>query len=147
MNCRMRILLVEDDYLQSEWVCETLGQAFPQGELTQIYTESQFRTQFEEIASNGFDVIIMDVMLRWADPSPDMPELPPDISPGDFYHAGIRCRQLLIDDPRTRRIPVLLYTVLEKADLPPNVEYLPKGADYSPLIERLTQLTLAAPVE
>jgi CheY-like chemotaxis protein len=134
----MQILLVEDDPLQAELVTEflTSQSAFPSAVIRRISTESQFRSNFEDIASNNPDVIIMDIMLRWADPAPEF-ELPPeDIAEEGFYRAGLRCERLLANDPRTSDIPIILYTILGNGDLSeelpqrPQTMYLAK--DFEP---------------
>src|SRR6266850_8480467 len=109
----MRILIVEDDYLQAEWIYGSLEQALPDAQFDRVSTESEFRSRFDEIANKGPDVVVMDVMLRWADPIPGL-DLPPiDVQKEGFYRAGLRCERILARDDRTSQVPVILYTVLE----------------------------------
>ena len=141
----MRILIVEDDYLQADWVYAKLEQAFPDAKFDRVSTESEFRSRFDEIANMGPGVVVMDVMLRWADPSPEL-VLPPKYE--GFYRAGLRCERMLAGDERTSHVPVILYTVLERTDLnhelpslPEHVQYLPKESDLDPLIRKIGELT------
>lgn len=150
----MRILVVEDDHIQADWIKKKLQDAFAQThggvELIVINTESEFRTRLPELANSLPDVIVMDVMLRWADPSPDLARPPQDVIQEGFYRAGLRCERLLASDPRTSSIPVVLYTVLDSnamdheiTNLRPNVKYLPKSSDVEPLAKMIRELTTA----
>lgn len=148
----MKLLIVEDDHLQAEWISEKLSEAMPNAEITCIRTESQFRRNFEDIASSAPEVVLMDVMLRWADVSLDIPEPPEDVIKEKFYRAGLRCQRLLAEDERTARIPIVFYTVLERTDLrnelanlPTQVQYLAKHSDIAPLIHKIEELTSSRP--
>ncbi len=65
----MYLLVIEDDYLQANWIQENLQTAFPTARIQRIATELDFRSHLEEIGRDRPTVIIMDVMLRWTDPS------------------------------------------------------------------------------
>ena len=56
----------EDEYAVSEAI-EGRFQVKPEV----IRTESGFFTALEDISANPPDIIVLDVMLRWTDPSPD----------------------------------------------------------------------------
>jgi len=147
----MNILIVEDDYLQADSIYEKVKQAFrlaPQ----KISTEQQFRTQLNEIEKQPPDLIIMDVMLRWTDPSPDLDieSTPPEVLHQGFYRAGVRCGRLLADSEILRRTPIILYTILERADLENDLKelsgrlrivHLRKESDPDPLIQLIRDLT------
>jgi DNA-binding NarL/FixJ family response regulator len=140
----MNILLVEDDYLQSQWLHRHLVGEFPGAQIRVIHTESQFHSELDELASDPPDVVVMDIMLRWADPAPDMPTPPAEVSENGFYRAGVRCARLLAQRERTSGVPLILYTVLEFRALeeelksfPLNVIHLRKDSDVSPLIRLL----------
>jgi CheY-like chemotaxis protein len=143
----MRILLVEDDHLQSGPTLDNLKREFHGANFTRIRTESEFQAKFKEIATNKPDVIIMDVMLPWADPDPDL-EVPEKVlKEGGIGRAGIRCKKLLAEDEETRDIPVLFYTVLDNPQLQmdiqnlrPEAEHLIKEPDSVDLIERIRVL-------
>lgn len=149
----MKILVIEDDHLQAEWICKNLEQAFRGDKIDRITMEMEFRSHFDEIANDPPDVVIMDVMLRWADPSPDLKPPPDDVKKGGFYRAGLRCTRILAQDKRTEDIPVILYTVLEHNDLQQNnfeadlqdllkkAVHLPKEANLAPLIQAIRKVT------
>jgi CheY-like chemotaxis protein len=144
-----KILIVEDDPLQMEFIVPELQNAFCGTEIKLLKTEHQFRVALEEIAKNPPDVAIIDVMLRWTDPVPNQPPAPEDVREGGHYQAGLRCAALLRRYETTRAIPVILYTVLEEADLLHdlrelnNVRLLTKESDIGPLIEMIGQVTQA----
>jgi CheY-like chemotaxis protein len=142
------IVVVEDDYLQADWIQARLEEAFPQVNILPVSTESEFLRRFDEIASSRPDVVVMDVMLRWADPSPNIADMTDDVKKEGFYRAGLRCALTMAADARTAEVPVILYTVLEGADLkdefrnlPPNVQYVPKQPELEPLFQKINELT------
>lgn len=141
----MRILLVEDDIIQSDLIREALGQEFPGGEVELIKTEHEFRSRLDAIAKRAPDIVIMDVMLRWTDPSPDQPPSPVDVREEGHYRAGFRCRKLLSERELTKDVPVILYTVLDHADISHElqdismgeVQYLRKESSATPLLRSI----------
>jgi CheY-like chemotaxis protein len=144
----MRILVVEDDHHQAYWIGTSLLEGLPGAQIRRISTELGFRSRLADIADDPPDVIIMDIMLRWTDPSPDLQEPPADVRKDGFYAAGLRCERLLAENERTSGIPVIFYTVLEESDvhqkqptLRENVHYLPKESDPKPLIDKVREVT------
>jgi DNA-binding NarL/FixJ family response regulator len=148
----MKLLIVEDDHLQAEWIYQKLKEEMPGAEISCIRTESEFRSKLEEIANAPPEVVLMDVMLRWADVTFDIPEPPEDVVKEKFYRAGLRCERLLAKDERTALIPIIFYTVLERTDLrnelvnlPAHVQYLAKHSDIAPLIHKIEEITASRP--
>ena len=144
----MYILIIEDDPLQATLMIESLREdsSLSKAKIERISTESQFRERFEEIANNPPDVITLDVMLRWADPSPDMKPRLEDVKEEGIFKAGLRCEKLLADNIKTQHIPVILYTILSKEDLGKelpereNIVHLPKKPDLGSLIRAIRDL-------
>jgi len=136
----MRILLVEDDHLQAEGITAEFERAFPGAKVQTIATESDFVANLNQIADNPPDVIIIDVMLRWADPAPDLKPPPPEVQEGGFFRAGIRCKDMLQRNKNTDDIPVVVYTVLDRSDLPEGLEFIPKGANFRALVNRIREV-------
>ncbi|HEV7892635.1 MAG TPA: hypothetical protein VGP08_18625 [Pyrinomonadaceae bacterium] len=140
----MYILIVEDDQSQAGLIEAALRNEpdFYSPKIVRISTESQFRARFEEITAKPPDAIVMDVMLRWADPIPDMLPPPEDVQKEGCFRAGLRNAKLLAHDERTSKIPVILYTMLEKIDLDGMTErrgiaYLPKDSTLDPLVQAI----------
>jgi CheY-like chemotaxis protein len=144
----MYILVVEDQFVQADLICENLEKEFPDSVIEQIDTESEFRYRLDAIAMNPPDVIVMDVMLPWTEPDPVMPPTPEDVLNAGFNRAGLRCAKLLAENDLTKGIPVIVYTVLEEFDLERelrndhrNVVYLRKDSDPDPLFKLIHELT------
>jgi DNA-binding response OmpR family regulator len=137
--------VVEDDHLQEQVLSEELMDAYPEARVESIDSESEFRRWFDQPGMGAPDVVVMDVMLRWSDPSPNPPVQPKEVAEEGYYRAGLRCAQLMSADGRTANVPVVLYTVLERSDLDransrldaPNVEYVRKSTDVGPLLKRV----------
>jgi CheY-like chemotaxis protein len=144
----MYILIVEDDKLQFNFIKDALTRIETSSivRIRRIVTELEFRKTFEEIADDKPDVIIMDIMLRWTDPSPEMDLPPADIANEGFFRAGVRCEKMLAEDARTKEIPIMIYSVLEKTDLEgelpqrPQISYLDKDFDATEIKKRLKDL-------
>lgn len=148
----MKILLVEDDHLQVEFLRRELQNSFSEALIRVVSTESEFRSRFEEISQSPPDVIVLDVMVRWADPSSNIKERPEEVVRDGFYTAGLRCEELLARNPQTNNIPVILYTVLEPTDLHDEIEQrrdnvvvLTKTPEIDPLVELIRDLTGDSP--
>ena len=147
----MRILLVEDDIIQSDLICDALGQEFHGGEVKLIKTEHEFRSWLDDITGRVPDIVIIDVMLRWTDPSPDQPPSPDDVREEGHYRAGFRCRKLLSEHVATKDVPVILYTVLDHADISHElqdismgeVQYLRKESSAGPLLRMVRKYRAA----
>lgn len=144
---KLRILMVEDDPVQIEVMEEALRRGLREASIDLIRTEHEFCSKLEKIAANPPDVAVIDVMLRWTDPSPDLPKPPPEVIKEGHYKAGVRCQALLGSRPDTRKIPVILYTVLEQDDFKEQtiegqrVERLSKESDSNSLIDAVLKLT------
>jgi CheY-like chemotaxis protein len=102
-----------------------------------IATESEFRDSLDRIADDPPALVIMDVMLRWCDPSPEMPPQPDDVRAAGFSRAGVRCSQLLRANSMTRGIPVVVFTVLDAngLSLPPDCTFISKASDLRPFLD------------
>jgi DNA-binding NarL/FixJ family response regulator len=109
----MNILIVEDDYLQFEFMARDLSAQFPGVTIESVDTESEFRRRIPTIRANPPNLVIMDVLLRWANPGE---EPVGDPAKGDFYSAGIRCQELLASFEETKHIPVIFYSMLDRTE-------------------------------
>lgn len=143
----MRILIVEDDEVQAGLIRAELKRVFGNDSVEVISTESEFHSKIDKIRGNPPDVVVMDIMLRWADPSEQIPPRPKDVIREDRFRAGFRCNKMLAEDDRTKGIPVILFTVLDARDiavelsgLPANVVHLPKDL-MSPLVDLIVNRT------
>ncbi len=133
----MRITLVDDDHLELARIADALRKRFG-AEVQTLATESEFVASLDSIASANPDVIILDIMLRWANPSAklELSEIPPEVVSEGFYTAGIRCLQRLRQRDDTKQIPVILYTTLDQNDFTEYVVHT-KSDDLDPLFNEI----------
>ena len=136
----VRILLVEDDPLDASMIKEEL-EAQLKATVSVIKTEGEFVSRFEEIAKAPPDLIVLDVMLRWAVPSPDLTEdsIPAEVREEGFYTAGLRCVDRLEKDNRTQNIPSIIYTGLDKNNFAKRVVHT-KSEDLTPLVHEIRKV-------
>jgi hypothetical protein len=114
----MRVVILEDDSEQFDAVTEKLRDAFPGLVIDHVRTEYEFRCGFGSLKANPPDALIVDVMLRWTDASTDYQPMPPEIrADHGHFRAGLRCAAMMATDERTRDVPVVVYSVLDRADL------------------------------
>jgi CheY-like chemotaxis protein len=118
----MRVLIVEDDHNEETLIRKLLGKQFkiPDEEITTLSTEEEFCNGVESIAqsANPPELVILDVMMRWTDPTVgefDLAGVPATVRQEGPYRAGLRCAERL--DELNPAIPILLYTILEREDL------------------------------
>jgi CheY-like chemotaxis protein len=130
MHDRSYIVVVEDDYLQANLISAKLEQSFPVARIERISTELGFRCSLDDMAKDPPDVVIIDIMLRWTDPAPDLQTPPADVREEGFFRAGFRCERLLSEREGTREIPVILYTILTSTDLGQEIQYLRQNVTY-----------------
>jgi hypothetical protein len=123
----MNIVSLEDDEPFWDLLNETLESEFRDIHLHWIHTESQFIEQIPDFIKNPPDLFLLDVMVKWADASAEMPTPPKAVEAGKYFRAGIRCRMRLLDHPKTKFIPVVLFTVLEQEDMEQVVKNLPEN--------------------
>ncbi len=84
-------------------------------EVKVFQTEAVFRSCFQEVAvSSPPSVVVLDVMLMWTMPGPQIISRAEGCS--DSQKAGFRCRDLLKSFASTRRVPVVFYTFLSSGD-------------------------------
>lgn len=149
MNSKKYLLIVEDDPIQLDMIKAELDLHFSGLEIEDIQTESEFYKRVDTVIANPPALILMDMMLRWADPADNMPDIPDDIDKEGYYRAGIRCSKKLHEAGKTD-IPILLFTVLDKEDFQgemdlkeldsPYVSYLPKTSSVKELIAKIKEL-------
>jgi len=113
----MKLLLIEDDPLQAEWVTSAFKRDFKHIEVWNIHTERGFLTQIDQIETWMPDLIILDVMIRWTDPAVEMSDVPEDIISEGFLNAGFRCMERISRSETLYAVPIIMYSVLATADI------------------------------
>src|ERR1700683_2117417 len=109
-----RILLVEDDHLQRNYVRQALEDELGAAVET-LCCEKNFIDHFEDLAADPPGLAVLDIMLMWARPSKDEAGQPTDNRTPE--QAGLRCAAMLRNDPRTSAVKVLLYSVFPEQDV------------------------------
>lgn len=142
MHHSKHVLIIEDDSIQARRLSELIRERFPAFEPELIATESEFLTKLEDFATSTHALAIVDMMLRWADPSAEMPMPPQEIIDEGFFRGGMRCRQALIE----KGIPTIIYTVLDQANIAglPAEDYVRKSTSPEALLRKISRLV--APV-
>ena len=145
----MRLILVEDDYLQSDLIVSLLKENLPAANIQLIETELGFREQLAFLEKNPPDIFLIDIMLRWTDPSPNIQPAPSEVLEEGFYLAGLRCQKLMADSIVLSKTPVIFYTVLDRIDLeeklknlPSHITHIAKDRDISILIGSIKRILL-----
>ncbi len=144
----MDIILVEDDHNQAEWMIQALKKRLPKANLRLIKTEHDFMDAIDEFEREPPAVIVLDIMLRWADAAPLMPEPPEEVVRNKHYRAGIRCVRELQGRKAAKNIPIVLYTILDRRDIRWELDefgdgplfYIPKGADLTPFLDGVSHI-------
>jgi DNA-binding NarL/FixJ family response regulator len=115
------IWIVEDSALSAETLREAVSASFPTARIAVIGTESEFRQHLSRVSDHSVDIVVLDVMLRWARARPDAPPPPPEYGPRSRFRAGFRCAELLADNRWTVDVPVIVWTVLGREDIRPDL--------------------------
>jgi DNA-binding NarL/FixJ family response regulator len=138
----MKIILVEDDWDQEKAICDALRANFDGLEVETITTESGFIKSLDRIVRERPDLVIFDMMLRFADPSPSLDDTWLDLDEYLVQQAGLRCQKLLSD--RVPEIRTLFYSILQKkevgCEVPEGVCYLPKGESSDRLLKKVSHI-------
>lgn len=117
------ILVVDDSAAARNRMVEALDREYGSMiDVRQISTESEFRQWIDHDVEEVPSLVVLDMMLRWADVTPDRPPMPKEVADNGYYRAGLRCLRLLRADPRTERVPVILHTVLAWDDVAGDLE-------------------------
>ena len=134
----MRIIVVEDDNIEADSLVNGLKEKL-NADVSVIHTEREFVGTLGSIAEHPPDLIVLDVMLRWTDPTPDLKieDIPADVLRDGFYSAGVRCVKRLEADNRTKGIPVVFYTTLERNEFGLPITHITKGEEIDSLAQAI----------
>ena len=142
----MRILLVEDDYLEAGAIRDLLAEQYSNVELIDVPTEADFVASLPALEDNPPDLVIMDIMIPWQRSSANL-IAPPKEATREPLRAGIRLLSELQKNSRLRDVPVILHSALEWQDVeaalanrPDHVVFVHKGGTPSGLMVTLRAL-------
>ena len=120
------IYYLEDDSAYAQLVVAKLEREFPlfrrRCEIHRVSTVKGYLELLGEFKQNRKakpDLIMLDLMVRYADPEPGDPEVPTEWS---YESAGLRCAALTLTE--FPAIPIVLYSIVEDADISNDPEYL-----------------------
>jgi CheY-like chemotaxis protein len=111
----MLILIVEDKYPDYMSARQVLEQQFNDVTFYHLLTELDFQRWLRDEAAPLPDLIVLDNMLPWTEPSPDMEPEPEELAKAGRLNAGLRCYELLRAHPGRSHIPVIMLTILSIA--------------------------------
>jgi CheY-like chemotaxis protein len=144
------ILMIEDNFTTGQPLLDRIEVVF--GKQRWLKSESDFRLAFDELTSKPPQVAVIDVMLKWDIPrrEEEKRRQPADAQP--MHEAGLRCARMLLTNPATQRIAIILYSNIDREDLsehvkrlPGNVSYLQKVPDPDTLIDAIRSVVAAKP--
>jgi hypothetical protein len=139
-----RILIIEDDGYQSADLKARLERAgLGIADVECIYTELAFQDLIKRSGELPYDAAVVDMMLRWTDPAPNMTMPPPEILNEGFYIAGLRCCRML----KKWKVPCVIFTALDPLKIPllpdEDLKIINKSLGHEPLFEALRQFLAA----
>jgi len=133
-----KVLIIEDDSIQARRLEELVLRYYPGIAVDRISTELVFLQRFPAMRNSEYRVSLVDMMLRWTDPAPQMEPPPREIVEEGFFVGGLRCRRKLLE----KQIPSIIFTVHNSESFPQlqeeGVEFLQKGPSYEPVLKKLT---------
>ena len=113
-----KVVLLEDDHEQANWIeNDVIRGAFPTCEIQRLRSEHEFKEALPAIAEDPPGVFVLDVIVRWTVPSPDMVKRPENVKKEGRFRAGLRCNEALQEYESLKDVPVVFHTVLGRKDL------------------------------
>jgi DNA-binding NarL/FixJ family response regulator len=139
---KKKILLIEDDALHRGWIGERIKARWlnVDFEFPFVASEKQFFREFDQLASAGLDLIIIDQMIPYT--SEDDESENSEALKLSAFRGGTRCYDQIRKQDRTKMVPVLFYTILDSESVPSGVAYVKKTGDIE-LNELLDQVATA----
>lgn len=115
----MKILVVEDDYMQADWIRNELAPHFSGADILIVSSAVEFLQTLDELVEDPPDAVLIDIMLRISDPEEGQ-VTPKDTDVGWYRRAGVHCYEQVRKKLKTKeggKIPVVIYTVLSRAEV------------------------------
>lgn len=116
-----RIVLVEDESIYAEELQQKLLPLIAPLDIEWCSTEAVFISCLPEWANEPPLLFILDMLVPWARPNPNVPKPPDDVrSP---HRAGIRCYRRLRKYPVFATTPILFSTVVSSEQFRRNIPH------------------------
>jgi len=129
---------VDDDPLFNEEVIRELGGRFKNLQIEVIKTEKEFRERLADPAKFNFDLVILDVMVHWADQSEE--SLPDPTLKGGYFRAGIRCLEEILKHPELAARPVIIHSALDEDQILAKVREQKLAEDHLAIVSKRSNL-------
>lgn len=131
-----KVLIIEDDQIQAEDLKARIEKMGSPADV--ISTEAEFRRKFRDGDLKNYSLAVVDMMLRWTDPAPDMEPPDADVIEEGSYTAGLRCCRSLA----ARGVPSVVFTALSPNTIPrkpgDHFEIIHKSGDgFARLMDRI----------
>jgi hypothetical protein len=138
----MRIVVVEDDFHQREWLAEKL-RATLRADVDKVSSFGEFCRRFNDFERDPPDHFVVDVMLVTDVPTEedDKSELYDDsdemVDDVEDLRQGLDVVRMIRESSALRHVPATLYTVLTEQDLPKDVVFTPKEDNIASLASEI----------
>lgn len=139
----MNIFMLEDDDVWIQTFNEVVMSELKKKEAVELIcydSEHAFMEALLNLPVHPEDVFVLDVMVRWTDPQPEIPQPPLNVMDEGYYRAGLRCQKAIRNKGLKNK--VIMLTVLENGDLTEekrgfdeNTKYLNKKEDKQKVIQ------------
>jgi CheY-like chemotaxis protein len=142
------IFLIEDDPQQSASIKAAIERRYRNAEVELLETESEFCNRIAELPAGGGRrprIVVSDVMLPWAFPTSNTPEVPTEVVEGTFRKAGLRCWNRFRQREDLRQIPWIYFTVLDEKTIEfekhsdEQTGYAQKSNQIDPLLDEMEE--------
>jgi len=121
------VLIIEDDFIQADDLKHRFAKLGAGADV--ISTEAEFCKRLCSDDFPSYSLAVVDMMLRWTDPSPTMEPPPREILEDGSYVAGLRCCRKL----KARGVRCIIFTALSPRSIPlregDEFEIIHKGGD------------------
>jgi CheY-like chemotaxis protein len=99
----MRVVILEDDPIQAELVCDQLVLCFRDIECSILVSENEFVEQLPKIRGSPPTAMVIDMFVS----APG----------GDYARSGLRCIQAILSSPELCSVPVIIRSALASSEV------------------------------
>jgi CheY-like chemotaxis protein len=145
----MKVVVVEDDYLQAGMIRDALTSQYSDIELIDLANEMAFINALPELERDAPDLIILDIMIPWHDPLTRV-VAPPQQVDREPLRGGIRLLREIRNRSQLASVPVIVHSALAWHDVendlavrPDHVVFVHKRQEPSDLMIVLRSLLAA----
>lgn len=126
----LRLLVVEDDFLQGDLTREAISEGFPGSEVEYLTTESELYERIPALAKKPPHIIVMDIKLPWEEMSETLKQPPEEVIREGDRRAGLRCWKRIAKRSAFSKTRVLFYSHVLDDDLKAEIRTLPSQPQF-----------------